>query len=182
MKRILSLLTAGAALMCALLGTACSTTPPASATLSNEDLEEAADTLYVKFCQSEELDKIAAEHKKRPTVEYYKPSGKISGSADPERLVEHFCQRLQNGGHMALMGKSRTDEETNTNVGIEDLINANYSNSTTQGADAVTSGRPESDYCVTAKISDSSADVTLTGTTKKGSPVRWTEKIFFNKN
>lgn len=200
MKKFLSLFSVGTALMCALLSSSCTTMPP-PIELSNMELENAADALYDKICQSGILDKIAAENEddeegELPVVEYDRMitnKWQNRGKTDPYVLVKRFCEKLQTGGHMTLMDDSRSGNDSGISKGIDELVAQNNRTFTEVTSSDVTSDRPESDYHVKGEIYDEckrlgdwqtvrhTIVIHLTKPTKKGTRTIWTEKIHIKK-
>lgn len=113
MKKIRSLFSTGVALTCALLGTACTCTPPQPLTLENEELEVAANQLYERLCQSGVLDEIAEEYaeEERTPIVYSAPvtTNKLEDNydLDVDSLSKQFERRLRQGRHMIVYNQSR---------------------------------------------------------------------------
>lgn len=184
MKKLISIFTAGAALICALLSTSgCTCTPPVPVTLETAELESAADTLYNKLCQSGVLDRIAAanedaEEDELPTVEYDRMitnQCKNRGNANMYALVTRFVEKLQNGGHMVVMDTSRTGIESGVEVGVDGIIEDNYENGSPDSVASATSGQDGADYHVKGEIFDNEKF------TEDGKVVRYTIKIHLTK-
>lgn len=202
MKKAVSFLVAGVALVCALLSSACTSTPPAPITLSDAELESAADALYSKLCQSGVLDKIAAENEdaeedELPVVEYDRMvtnKWRNRGKTDPYVLVKRFIEKLQAGGHMIVMDDTRTGVEAGEGKAVDNLIGQNEDDSTAMSLDELTAGPAESDYHVKGEIYDDvkrlqswqtvqyTIAISLTKPTKKGTRTLWSGKVRIEKS